>query len=144
VKTVVTESQNGTDEQLVSEEDASKAPDSAMLTEGGMPSAPATKALTPDDPADLKSLPAERKAQLNKQMLTFLKNIEHKYGRKTDIYYTSCITTPEVCTANGLTNGYLTMTTSGGARLQLGLKYAGRKWKMYTISLKKPASVGAN
>jgi len=142
IKTVVTEKQNGTDEQLVPVTDAAKPPAAGLLKAGGMPTA--TKEATSDDPADLNSLSADRQAEMNKQILTFLKNVENKYGKMTEIYDTSCETTPEVCKNNGLTSSYLTMTTSGGAALELGVKYSGHRWTMYTINFKKSVSPGAS
>jgi hypothetical protein len=64
---------------------------------------------------------------------------ENKYGGMADIFYTSCADGAELCEKNGLTEGYLTEATVKGAKVQLALKYSGKQWRPYTISVKIPS-----
>lgn len=144
IRAVVNERQNGTGNKFISEADAVKAPKEALLKAGGTEAVSSDKEITADDPENFNSLPEDRKIELKKEIHTFLKEVENKYGRMNDIHYTPCETTPVVCKDNGLTGNYLTMTTSGGARLDLGVKYLNGKWRVYTVNFRKPASAAAS
>ena len=92
------------------------------------------------DPKNFSNLSALRKKELRRELHAFLKKVENRYGKMTDIVFTSCGTTPDLCKQHELKQSYLTMTTAKGATLVLGLKYVNEKWRRYTVDFKKPAS----
>lgn len=143
-KAVVSERRNGTEAPYLEAEDHEAAPEETQLKAGAVAEAPQEKdkekekkELKPD-PADYASLSAERRKELRKEMHSFLKRVENRYGKMTDIHYTSCRQTPEVCEKHELTQNYLTMTTAEGAKLVAGVKYVKERWRRYTIEFKRP------
>ena len=68
------------------------------------------------DPVNLKDLSAKRKKHLRKNIHAFLKRVENKpeYGKMSDISRTSCVTTPDICKAYGVSGSYLTMSITNG------------------------------
>lgn len=143
IKAIVTERRNGAEAKYLTEEDEKAAPEETLLKSGAVAlAAPAEeKALKePDpDPEDFSKLSAERKTELKKEIHSFLKRVENKYGKMTDIEYTACKETPDFCKEHGLERSYLTMTTANKARLVMGVKYVKDRWRRYTVDFKKPA-----
>lgn len=95
---------------------------------------PDAKAEDKPDPEKFSKLSDARKQELKKDVLTFLKTVENKYGVMSQILYTPCSKAKDVCSENGLTMGFITMHTADGARVQVSLKYADKKWTPYTVS----------
>ncbi len=112
-------------------EDASNNPDSYMPLLSPPPAA------DPADPAELDSLSQIRVAEVKTEIHIFLARVETAYGQMTDIEQTDCADTPEVCTANGISGSYLTMTAGQRAKLTFGLKYVNDKWRRYVIDFTK-------
>jgi len=143
LKAVVTERRNGAEAKYLSEEDEKAAPEETLLKSGAVAlTAPAEeKALKePEpDPEDFSKLSPDRKTELKKEIHSFLKRVENKYGKMTDIEYTACKETPDFCKEHGLERSYLTMTTANKARLVMGVKYVKDRWRRYTVDFKKPA-----
>ena len=140
LKSVVTDSQNGTDARYVSPEEAAVAPDETMLKSGAAAAPEAAKEAATEDPKDFASLSQERKLEIKKNIHVFLKRIEHKFGAMTDIKTTSCLSTLDLCNAHEVSGNYLTMTTEKGAKLDLGVKYIKTKWRRYTLDFQKPGA----
>jgi hypothetical protein len=143
LKAIVAERRNGGEAKYLTEEDEKAAPEETLLKSGAVAlTAPAEeKSLKePDpDPEDFSKLSADRKAELKKEIHSFLKRVENKYGKMTDIEYTACKETPDFCKEHGLERSYLTMTTANKARLVMGVKYVKDRWRRYTVDFKKPA-----
>lgn len=143
IKAIVTERRNGAEAKYLTEEDEKAAPEETLLKSGAVAlAAPADeKALKePEpDPEDFSKLSADRKTELKKEIHSFLKRVENKYGKMTDIEYTACKETPDFCKEHGLERSYLTMTTANKARLVMGVKYVKDRWRRYTVDFKKPA-----
>ncbi len=137
---IVKERQDGADTKLVSDEEAAGEPEENLLAARAVASGEADKAVQTPDPASFNALSEARKMELKKEVHTFLRRVENKYGKMTDIFRTSCSTTPELCKEHELSGSYLTMTTQKGARLVLGFKYVEKRWRRYTIDFKAPAS----
>ncbi|MCM2267740.1 MAG: hypothetical protein NDI60_08230 [Elusimicrobiales bacterium] len=140
VKAVVTERRNGADAAYLSDDDETAKPEEALLKAGVADPGAAEKDAVKPDPADFASLPPERKKELRREMHSFMKRVENRYGKMTDIYRTACSSTPDLCKEHELTRSYLTMTTAEGAKLVMGLKYVKNRWRRYTIDFKRPAS----
>ncbi len=153
LQSVVTDKLNGLDSKYVSAEEGAAAPEEKMLVSGavsgGNPAAEKTASGAADtrsaaaagpDPEDLNSLSPERRKELKKGIHVFLKRVENKFGAMADISYTSCETTPAICSDKEITRGYLTMTTSSKAEIVLGLKYIKTRWRRYTVSFKRSPS----
>jgi len=109
---------------------------------------PQVKSLTADgeekepevkpDPEKFSKLSTARKKELKTNVHGFLKRVENRYGTMSEIFFTPCSQAKELCGDHGLTEGYLTMRTSDGAKLILGLKYIKAKWRPYTVSFGTP------
>lgn len=140
-KTVVSEKQTGLEAKLVPDAEAAVEPEEQLLAARALAEEP-DKESKPADPADLKALSPARKLELKKEVHTFLRRVEHKYGKMDVIYRTSCATTPDVCREHGVTGSYLTMTTIKGAKLVLGVKYVESRWRRYTMDFKAPPAAG--
>lgn len=134
---IVKERQNGADSKLVSDEDAASGPEEYLLLARAVALDEADKAAP--DPDNFKALPEARKKELKKEVHTFLRRVENKYGKMNEIFRTSCSTTPELCKEHELSGSYLTMTTQKGAKLVLGFKYVEKRWRRYTVDFKAPA-----
>jgi len=143
VASVALDRQKGAEVKYLSAEDAKAAPDETLLKAGALavPDVNKDAAAGPaaDDPADLASLPPERKEALKKEIHGFLKRVENKFGPMREIYATSCTATPELCKDHEVSGNYLTMTTDKGAKLVIGVKYVKGKWCRYTMDFKRPA-----
>ena len=150
LRTVALERRSGANSKYLAEADYSSSPDRAMLRAGAvLPDKKAQPANTrllmmsqapePQDPEKFAALSQARKTELKKEIFSFLKRFENKYGGMSDITYTSCSDAVELCEKNGLTEGYLTEVTVKGAKIQLALKYSGKQWRPYTISVKIPS-----
>jgi len=137
---IVKERQNGADAKLVSDEDAAGEPEEYLLLARAVALDETEKAVLTPDPADLKKLPEARKKELKKEAHTFLRKVENKYGKMTEIFRTSCSTTPELCKEHEVKGSYLTMTTQKGAKLVMGFKYVEKRWRRYTMDFKAPAA----
>jgi hypothetical protein len=151
LKTVALERSKGAEVKYATEEDAAGELDESLLKAGAaVTEAPAEKDFpgarsAPDraakaDPEKFSALSPERKKELKKEIHIFLKRIERRYGALDDIVYTSCGAGREICAEHGLTEGYLTMKTKRGAKLLLGLKYVGEKWRPYTVGFTLPVA----
>lgn len=145
LKAIVTERRNGGEAKYLTEEDEKAAPEETLLKSGAVAlTAPAKEkslkeAEQDPDPEDFSKLSAERKAELKKEIHSFLKRVENKYGKMTDIEYTACKETPDFCKEHGLERSYLTMTTANKASLVMGVKYVKDRWRRYTVDFKRPA-----
>lgn len=137
---IVKERQNGADAKLVSDEDAAGEPEVDLLVARAVATDKTDKAVQTPDPASFKALPEARKTELKKEVHTFLRRVENKYGKMNEIFRTSCSTTPELCKEHEVSGSYLTMTTQKGAKLLLGFKYVEKRWRRYTMDFKAPAS----
>lgn len=137
---IVKERQNGADSKLVSDEDAAGEPEEYLLLARAVAFDETDKAVPAPDPANFKALPEARKKELKKEVHTFLRRVENKYGKMNEIFRTSCSTTPELCKEHEVSGSYLTMTTQKGAKLVLGFKYVEKRWRRYTIDFNAPAS----
>ena len=148
--TIALERRSGENSKYLAEADYTSSPDRAMLKAGAvLPDKKAQPANTrllmmsqapePQDPEKFASLSQARKTELKKEIFSFLRRFENKYGGMADIFYTSCADGAELCEKNGLTEGYLTEATVKGAKVQLALKYSGKQWRPYTISVKIPS-----
>ena len=89
------------------------------------------------DPAELDDLSQDRAAAVKTEIHVFLARVERTYGQMTDIEQTRCAYTPKVCTDNGISGSYLTMTAGQRAKLSFGLKYVNNKWRRYVIGFTK-------
>ncbi|MBI4349846.1 MAG: hypothetical protein HY550_00250 [Elusimicrobia bacterium] len=138
VRDVVAERRNGADSKFVTEEEAAGEPEENLLKPRSVTEDEPGKAAPAADPADLRALSPERKKELKKEVHTFLKRVENKYGKMTDIYRTPCSTTPDLCKEHEVSGSYLTMTTQKGAKLVLGFKYVEKRWRRYTMDFKPP------
>lgn len=143
LKAIVTERRNGGETKYLTEEDEKAAPEETLLKSGAVAlAAPAEEKSLKEsepDPEDFSKLSADRKVELKKEIHSFLKRVENKYGKMTDIEYTACKETPDFCKEHGLERSYLTMTTANKARLVMGVKYVKDRWRRYTVEFKKPA-----
>lgn len=137
---IVKERQNGADAKLVSDDEAAGEPEEYLLLARAVALDGTEKAVLTPDPANFKALPEARKKELKKETHTFLRKVENKYGKMTEIFRTSCSTTPELCREHEVSGSYLTMTTRNGAKLVLGFKYVEKRWRRYTIDFKAPAA----
>lgn len=150
LKTVALERSKGAEVKYVTEEDAAGELDESQLKSGAaVTEAPAEKDFpgarsAPNrakaDPEKFSALSPERRKELKREIHVFLKRIERRYGALDDIVYTSCGAGREICAEHGLTEGYITMKTKRGAKLLLGLKYVGKKWRPYTVGFTLPAA----
>ena len=138
LKTVVSERLKGAESRYISRDDVT-ALDESQLKPGAMTAYSQEKTLVeqPADPAMLKELSAARQTELKKEVHVFLKQVESRYGAMADIFSTSCSQAADVCSQQGLTGTYMTMTTVKGAQLVLGVKYVENRWRRYTISFRK-------
>ena len=139
LQSVVTDTQNGKDAKYVSPEEAAAPPEESMLKSGGVsPLEAAAKGPPVADPKDFASLSPERKQEIKKNIHVFLKRIQNPkwFGAMTDIKTTSCLSTLDLCEANGISGNYLTITTEK-AKLDLGVKYIKTKWRRYTIDVQR-------
>ena len=144
IKTVVTETRNGEEAAYLTAEDDAAQPEETQLQTGAVTLLASAKSMEEPDPENLDDLSTERRAELRKQMHSFMKRVQNKYGKLTDIFVTSCSETPEsrdLCKQNGLTRNYLTMTTAKGAKLVMGVKYVKKRWRRYTVSFSKPGGM---
>ena len=94
---IVKERQNGADSKLVSDEEAAGEPEEYLLLARAVAFDEETKAVPAPDPANFKALPEARKTELKKEVHTFLRRVENKYGKMNEIFRTPCSTTPELC-----------------------------------------------
>ena len=141
VRSVIADKLNGADANYLSDERAAPPPVEPLLKAGAIAGMEDIKKDPADvDPENFDSLSKERKESLKKEMHTFLKAVEDKYGPMNDIYHTTCRSAPDVCKTHGLSQNYLTMTTQKGAKLVLGVKYVNSRWRRYTIDFKTPES----
>jgi len=157
---VVADRRNGKEMKYITEEEAAGVPEEGQLKAGAIAEDEEDEdAFNKDaanrdarvkekdapvpDPVNLKDLSAKRKKHLRKNIHAFLKRVENKreYGKMSDISRTSCVTTPDICKAYGVSGSYLTMTTVKGAKLVIGLKYVDNKWRRYTMEFKAPPAV---
>jgi hypothetical protein len=139
LQSVVTDTRNGRDARYVSPEEAAAPPEESMLKSGGVaPLETATKGTAVEDPKDFASLSPERKQEIKKNIHVFLKRIQNPkwFGAMTDIKTTSCLSTLDLCEANGISGNYLTITTEK-AKLDLGVKYIKTRWRRYTIDVQR-------
>ncbi|MDO8804329.1 MAG: hypothetical protein Q7R35_07855 [Elusimicrobiota bacterium] len=161
LKSVVTDRLNGTEAKYVSDEEAQVAVEEGLLKSGAVAEseddadaagkeAPNrdrankdahVKAPVVPDPVNLSDLSSERRVKLKKRIHTFLKRVENKYGKMTEIYRTPCGWTPDLCKDHEVNGSYLTMTTAKSAKLVLGVKYVKTRWRRYTMDFKKPPVV---
>ncbi len=151
---VVTDKLNGRENPAVNQAEAAKTPPATLTKPGGVTTSattaaststsasgpqPAQQASSPqttapgEDPEDPARLPAARVKELQGEIETSLRQIENAYGPMADMYYKSCDNSA-LCAEHGLKGGYVTMTTTLDARIELGLKYVQKKWERYTIS----------
>lgn len=137
---IVKERQNGADSKLVPDEEAAGEPEEYLLLARAVALDEADKAVPAPDPANFKALSEARKTELKKEVHTFLRRVENKYGKMNEIFRTSCSTTPELCREHEVSGSYLTMTTQKGAKLVLGFKYVEKRWRRYTMDFKAPAA----
>lgn len=149
LRTVALERRSGANSKYLAEADYSSSPDRAMLRAGAVlqdkKTQPAntrllmmSQAPEPQDPEKFSALSQARKTELKKEIFSFLRRFENKYGGMSDITYTSCNDAVELCEKNGLTEGYLTEVTVKKAAIQLALKYSDKRWSPYTISVVMP------
>lgn len=143
LKTLMNERQKGAETGFIREEDAAAKPPAAQLRSGALIKPPQPKMALADgeekpeekpDPEKFSKLSADRKKELKTEVHTFLRQVENQYGGMTDMLFTPCSKAKEVCADHEIKMGYLTMHTSDGARVQLSLKYADKKWVPYTVS----------
>jgi hypothetical protein len=138
-QSVVSDTRNGRDAKYVTPEEAAAPPEESMLKSGGVaPLDAAAKGAPVADPKDFASLSPERKQEIKKNIHVFLKRIQNPkwFGAMTDIKTTSCLSTLDLCEANGISGNYLTITTEK-AKLDLGVKYIKTKWRRYTIDVQR-------
>ncbi len=135
---VVTEKQNGLDGKFILSDEAAGDPDEAHLKARTVAESAATKEAAAPDPANLKNLSEARKTELKKDIHTFMKKVENRYGVITDIHRVACATTPEICKDHEVKGSYITMATKDGAKLTLGVKYVDKRWRRYTMDFKAP------
>ncbi len=74
------------------------------------------------DPETIEDVRGARREALKAEMHIFLNKLESRYGKMSDIQRVSCSADRDNCRAHGLRGAYITMATSTGAKLALGLK----------------------
>ncbi|MHB0994968.1 MAG: hypothetical protein ACYC2I_01220 [Elusimicrobiales bacterium] len=143
LKSVVTERLNGAEDKYVTPEEASVGVDKALLAAGATPPDTVTKGADETkpqpDPDSFAALTETRKEELKKEVHVLLKRVETDYGAMNDIQFYSCAAYPEICTAHGITENFLTMKTASGATITLGVKYVRKRWRTYTLDFKDPS-----
>lgn len=74
------------------------------------------------DPETIEDVRGARREAIKAEMHVFLHKLESRYGKMSDIQRVSCSSDRDNCREHGLRGAYITMATSTGAKLALGLK----------------------